>query len=327
MALILTVERDRWRDHLAATVAAFPGLVPVVKGNGYGFGRTLLADLVGSWATAPDGARIEELAVGTVHELAGLAPDGPRPLVLTPAIGRELAPSVGPSILTVASRRHVEELVASGLRPPVVIKLVSAVRRYGVEPPELPELLRAVEGGGLPVHGFAVHPPLAGSSAEHAAEVVGWLARLPAGAAVYVSHLDAASYRALAEAHPGYRWHIRLGTALWHGDRSSLRLEADVLQVRAVEAGQRAGYRLVQVPAHGHLVLVTAGSAHGIGPLPDGGLSPFHFSRRRLALLEPPHMHTSMLFVPDGDPLPEVGDRVDVQHPLTRTLVDRIVER
>jgi hypothetical protein len=31
--------------------------------------------------------------------------------------------------------------------------------------------------------------------------------------------------------------------------------------------------------------------------------------------------------VPAGDPLPAVGEQVDVQHPLTRTLVDRIVER
>jgi hypothetical protein len=72
--------------------------------------------------------------------------------------------------------------------------------------------------------------------------------------------------------------------------------------------------------------MVTAGTAHGISPLPEGR-SPFHFGRRRLALLEPPHMHTSMAFVPAGDPLPAVGEQVDVQHPLTRTLVDRIVER
>jgi hypothetical protein len=38
-------------------------------------------------------------------------------------------------------------------------------------------------------------------------------------------------------------------------------------------------------------------------------------------------MHTSMVFVPVGDPLPAVGEQVDVQYPLTRTLVDRIVER
>ena len=33
-------------------------------------------------------------------------------------------------------------------------------------------------------------------------------------------------------------------------------------------------------------------------------------------------MHTSMCFVPAGRPLPAIGDRVDVQRPLTMTLVD-----
>ena len=42
-------------------------------------------------------------------------------------------------------------------------------------------------------------------------------------------------------------------------------------------------------------------------------------------LHEPPHMHTSMAFVPDGAPLPEIGASVDLQRPLTMTTVD-IVE-
>jgi hypothetical protein len=141
-----------------------------------------------------------------------------------------------------------------------------------------------------------------------------------------VSHLDAVSYARVRDAVPEQRWRIRLGTVLWHGDKSFFQLAADVVQVRPVAAGQRAGYRLHEVPADGHLVMVTAGTAHGIPPPPDGR-SPFHFARRRLALLEPPHMHTSMVFVPAGDPLPAVGEQVDVQLPLTRTLVDRIVER
>jgi hypothetical protein len=35
-------------------------------------------------------------------------------------------------------------------------------------------------------------------------------------------------------------------------------------------------------------------------------------------------MHTSMAFVPAGDPLPHVGALVDVQRPLTMTTVDTI---
>ena len=64
-------------------------------------------------------------------------------------------------------------------------------------------------------------------------------------------------------------------------------------------AGTAAGYRQAAVPCDGWVVVIGAGSAHGVGVLPDGR-SPFHFDRRRLALLEPPHMHTSMAFVPAG---------------------------
>ena len=322
VALTLTVDRARWREHVAATRAAFPGLVPVVKGNGYGFGLTYLAELVSSW----DPTASHELAVGTVHELAGLPADGPRPLVLTPALARELPIGVGPAVLTVGSERHVRELEAAGLHPPVIVKLSSPMQRYGVAADDLPRLLAAIDRAGLPVHGFAVHPPLAGSSDDHVEAIRRWLPLVPADALVYVSHLDAAGYAAVrAGAGDDGRWRIRLGTALWHGDKSSLHLTADVLDLRPVHGGDRVGYRAVPAPADGSLVMVTAGTAHGVHPL-AGGLSPFHFARERLALVEPSHMHTSMCFVAAGSPCPAVGDTVDVQHPLTQTLVDRIVE-
>ncbi len=98
-----------------------------------------------------------------------------------------------------------------------------------------------------------------------------------------------------------------------------------MLDGRPVAAGDRLGYRLAAVPGDGSVVMVSGGTAHGVQPLPDGR-SPFHFERRRLALVEPPHMHTSMVFVPAGTPRPEPGDEVDLQRPLTQTWVDAIVE-
>jgi len=338
MAVTLTVDRARWRAHVDATVQAFPGLVPVIKGNGYGFGRPYLAELVEAWAARPNAAgdAVPELAVGTVHELADLPAGGPRPLVLTPALARELTPGAGPAVLTVGQPRHVAEIVASRLRPPVMVKLATGMQRFGAaRPPGSPrpddgeplaELLGAVRQAGLSVHGYAIHPPLAGSSADHADEIATWAGELPAGSVVYVSHLDGTAYRELATRFPDLRWRIRLGTALWHGDKSFLHLEADVIEVRPVRAGSRAGYRLREVTADGRLVIVTAGAAHGVQALP-GDVSPFHFERRRLDMLEPPHMHVSMLFVPDEAPCPSIGDRVDLQRPLITTLVDRIVER
>ena len=72
--------------------------------------------------------------------------------------------------------------------------------------------------------------------------------------------------------------------------------------MHSIRAGERAGYRLIEVADDGHLVVVGAGSAHGVAALPDGA-SPFHFARTRMAMLEPPHMHTSMLVCPDDSPV------------------------
>ena len=69
--------------------------------------------------------------------------------------------------------------------------------------------------------------------------------------------------------------------------------------------------------------MIGAGTSHGVQTLPSDQ-SPFHFERVRLSLLEPPHMHTSMLFVPNTQKCPAVGDTVDVQQPLTRIYPDII---
>ena len=43
MSLTLHVDGARWRAHLHGTLESMPGLVPVAKGNGYGFGLARLA--------------------------------------------------------------------------------------------------------------------------------------------------------------------------------------------------------------------------------------------------------------------------------------------
>jgi hypothetical protein len=83
----------------------------------------------------------------------------------------------------------------------------------------------------------------------------------------------------------------------------------------------------VPSPFDGFVVSIGAGVVNGIAPLDDvepGNDSPFHFARTRLALVERPHMHTSLVVVPTDALLPTVGDRVDVQRPFITTTVDEI---
>lgn len=318
MALTLTVERDRWRAHLARAVAARPGLVPVVKGNGYGFGRgTLLAEC--------DRLGLDEVAVGTAWELADVA--GGRPVVVLTPCGPAEATALTPSAVpTIGATRDVEILRAAGRTGEVVVKLATSMRRYGITPGDLATLLEAVERAGLAVRAFGAHFPLESNSAAHAAELAAWLPRLPAAATVHVSHVEPPDLAQVSVVAAGRRLRPRVGTALWLGDRAALHLGADVVAVHPIGAGERAGYRSIAAPSDGHLVLVSAGTAHGVRAL-DDGRSPFHFARTRLALLEAPHMHTSMLHVPAGDPCPAPGDVVDVQRPLTQVQPDRVALR
>jgi alanine racemase len=312
VTLRLTVDSAAWRRHIGDVVAQVGALaptvtlVPVVKGNGYGFGRGTLATIAADLA--------DVVAVGTVHELHDL-PAGPTPVVLTPTLTPPLpAPHRPTPILTVGSPAHIEALTGWG--GPVLVKLVSSMQRYGGSH----DLADDARAAGLEVIGYSVHPPLAGSDDDHLAEVERWLPHLEPDLPIWVSHLTVEAARQLPTNH---RYRLRLGTSLWHGDKTMLGLSADVIDVRRVSRGDRAGYRLTHVDGDGWLVMVGAGTAHGVHPLPDGR-SPFHFARRRLPLLEPPHMHTSMVFVADSAMPAAIGDEVDVQRPLTTTWVDTV---
>lgn len=305
MTIRLAVRTALWRSHVAGVVNRVDGLVPVIKGNGYGFGRIALARLAAEFT--------DTVAVGTVHELVGL-PDGLHPVVLTPTL---VAPTSTAPILTVGNIAHVDAL--RGWSGRVIVKMASSMQRYG----RGPELFVEARRAGLDIIGASIHPPLAGSADDHRREIVRLLDRIDPLMPVWVSHLDPVTYAALPTTHS---FRLRLGTWLWHGDKSFLHLDADVLDVRPIAKGQHAGYRQVPTSADGHLVMIGAGTANGVTPLPDGR-SPFHFRQRRLELLEAPHMHTSMAFIADDDPVPGVGDHVDLQRPLTTTLVDEYVWR
>lgn len=306
MTIRLTVDRTRWWNHVTGVAAEVDGLVPVVKGNGYGFGRAGLAIAAAKLSPL--------LGVGTVHEVAGL-PEGVTPVVLTPAVRPPSDATFDREpVLTVGSDAHIDALRGWGGR--VIVKLPSAMQRYG----GTADLIAEAQRAGLRTVGVAIHPPTAGSDDDHRDQIIGRLADIDPSLDVWVSHLAPVTYETLPSSH---RFKLRLGSYLWHGDREALHLEADVIDTRPVAAGQRAGYRLVDVPGDGTLVMIGAGTANGVAPL-DDGRSPFHHARTRMALLERPHMHTSMAFVPAGDPCPEPGDWVDLQRPLIMTGVDEL---
>ena len=78
MPLTLYVDGERWRGHLQQVRDAHPGIVPVLKGNGYGFGLERLAQR-SSWLG------VDTVAVGTYDEVTPVVPHfAGSVMVLTP---------------------------------------------------------------------------------------------------------------------------------------------------------------------------------------------------------------------------------------------------
>ena len=313
MTLRLGVDEKAWRDHVRRTVLALGDVMPVVKGNGYGFGRAAL------YAHAQ--AFSADVAVGSVHEFNGV-PVTMRPFVLTPVGAGVGAVARHDAVLTVAASRDLQQLGRIGVRNPVVVKVRSSMHRYGVELSGATALRTEAERLGHEVVAWSVHLPLAGSDTERIREVASIASGLSTDIPLHVSHVgeSAASLRDAVD----HRVVVRTGTHLWLGDKSMLALHTDVIAVRVATASV-AGYRATPVVRNARLVMVGCGSSHGVGAL-DDGRSPFHFGRRRLEMLEAPLMHTTMLTVNDA-PCPQEGDWVDVQQPLTRVHPDVIVWR
>ena len=343
MPLTFSVDGQRWRGHLRAFAEATPGLVPVAKGNGYGL-------TVGRLARKTQWLGVDTLAVGTYEELPEVATryDGSL-LVLTPwrpfhpmpdsALSRRL-------VHTVSRPDDLPGLLAAQPGARFVLELETSMRRHGMTAPELWSLAGSLGGGRL--EGVALHLPLA--SGHHLAEVERLLTDLVAAdlptRTVWVSHLTAPELATLRTSYADLTIRPRIGTDLWLGDRTSLRVTSTVLDVHPLARGDVFGYRGRSAPREGHLLVVSGGTAHGIGlesPRSEAGLkaraavvarggldamgltrSPFWVDGKQRLFAEPPHMQASMLFLPSDAAVPEVGDLVDARVRYTATTFDRV---
>lgn len=350
MPLTLHVDGPRWRAHLRRTAdsygAAGQGVVPVTKGNGYGFG---LASLARRAAWLGTGAGVDTVAAGTYEELPGLsARFGGDVLVLSPWRPSRTEAASGDRVVHTVGR--LEDLAELGARSPgtrVVVEALTTMTRHGLTRDELAPAAELVRAGRLRLAGLALHLPLAGA---HEAEAEQWAAVLEASrldtATVWVSHLDPQQVSGLRQRRPGLVVRPRVGTALWLGDRGALRVRATVLDRHRVSRGDRVGYRQRRLLRGGHVLVVAGGTTHGIGleaptspvsvrqralSVARGGLesaglsmSPYSLAGRRLWFVEPPHMQVSLVLVPESTPVPDVGAELDVAVRFTTTSFDHV---
>ena len=314
MTLRLSVDSSSWNLHFHEVAKSLLNVVPVVKGNGYGFGRQTLMSHAASIAN--------EIAVGTVFE-AHDVPANCTAIVLTPA-GRELPESLPQTaVLTVGSLQHIENLKNNSWRGSVVVKLRSSMNRYGANKDELTDVLAALKIAGLTHVGWSIHPPLDGQPEDHLREIKHWMSELSSDLPWFISHTNAVNANELRKEFSKNKIRVRSGTSLWLGDKSMIKLTADVLDIRSVKKGETAGYRNVEITSDSTIAMIGVGTSHGVH-LVGAELSPFHFNQQRLALVEPSHMHTSMVLIPEKSQSLKITDSIEVHQPLTRVYPDII---
>jgi alanine racemase len=345
MSFDLVIDADRWRAHLDALTERVPGLIPVIKGNGYGLGRDLLA----AEATR---LGVPLIAVGTYDEvpdaLDGFTGDV---LVLTPwrpyfaGTGFEAAVASPRVIHTLSRLEDIADLTDLRAGARVVIEGETSMARHGFDRHELAAVAAAATD--LTVEGFGIHLPL---MPDNLREADHWAGRLVASqldtTTFFVSHLTPSELDTLRERRLDLDIHPRIGTSLWLGQLDAFTVRSTVLDVHQVTRGERTGYRQRPAPRDGHLLVLAGGTSHGLGleapravrssvdrakrvargSLEAAGysLSPFIVAGKQRWFAEPPHMQVSLVFVPASIDPPVAGDAVSAAVRYTTTTFDQI---
>ncbi|AZZ40481.1 alanine racemase [Acidipropionibacterium jensenii] len=345
MSLVLHVDAGPWRAHQDLVVSGHQGIVPVAKGNGYGFG-------LGRLAAEATRMGLDLMAVGTAEEVPALrAAVAGQPgfqgdvVVLTPWRPDDpVADQVlhDPQVITTLSR--VADVAAVARAHPgarVILEVLTSMSRYGMRPDEFAEAVAAA--GPLEIVGWTIHLPMIGEHLGEATDLA--TAALAAHRApLWVSHLSAGDLDRFRRTFD-VPVRPRIGTELWLGAHGAMRYLASVQDVHEVTAGQQVGYWQRRAGRrHHHLAVVSGGTANGVamqaptaaatlrqvvqtlanGAMEAGrlALSPYSAGGHKLLFAEPPHMQASLLWVPSSV---HVGDELEVTMRATTATPDQVI--
>jgi hypothetical protein len=296
MTFSLTVDAAKFRGNLVSVMNQYAqagaDLVPVIKGNGYGFGRTKLA----REATRLGSSRI---AIGTVWELEQALIDfAGEVVVLEPFNANDqAAKELWKRILLHGATRTIVTLSdldfadVTGVGAKLIyLEGKTSLNRFGLTASEISKVSSA---NGLTVRGLTLHLPISEpekildatseiSSAVNSKKLSGRLLEIWNWIVTYqdmavtsqqtrhisLSHVTAADVTELKLMCQSYNYDltfdVRIGTQLWLSDDSSCTVAGTVLEIHELIDRQNIGYR--QVDSHGHkrLVVVSGGTAHGV---------------------------------------------------------------
>lgn len=341
--LVLTIDAEPWRHHLRQTAEATSGLVPVAKGNGYGHGLGLLA-------AEAQGLGVNTIAVGTAREVAQVRENFTGDIVVLQPyrpddpIATDLL--ADPRVISTVSR-PADLRVAADRGARVLVEVLTSMKRHGMTADELTQVAPLLDR--VDFAGWTIHLPML--AAGRYTEALGLAQHVTSvrRAPIWFSHLPWAECLAISR-EVGLEeddTRLRMGTQLWLGAPETRRTTATVIDVHPVGKGERIGYRQRKAPSDGWVVVVAGGTSHGIAmeapssvsnvrqrmiAAANGGLetlgrarSPYTIAGAKRWFVEPPHMQSSLVFVPNKVQPPAVGDELPVEARLTTVTVDEVV--
>ena len=296
MTFSLKVDAEKFRGHLVSIMnshaTAGSELVPVIKGNGYGFGRRLLAD---------EASRLgcNRIAIGTVWELGqALADFAGQILVLEPFNSNDISSVAqwrthlehnADRIIVTVSNVNLAAVRSEGAKN-VYLEGKTSLSRFGILHHDMQSITNFSD---LNVLGISLHLPIVQSASKVDAtteissafngatlsqamtETWNWIVlyqelstkhSLPKH--LSLSHITEDQVKSLKKMMQSYNFdlsiEVRVGTKLWLGAPSALQAAGTVLQIHEITHKQTVGYQQTETGNNKRLLIVSGGTAHGV---------------------------------------------------------------
>lgn len=299
MTFKLTIDRNSFDKNLRNVISDYQDagskVVPVIKGNGYGFGRQNLAAEVSK-------INLPRIAIGSVYELdQALSNFGGEIVVLEPfnpndnstiPLWEHATKNNAHRIIAIIAGPYFEQASRSGIKQ-AYLEGKTSMHRFGVLPKDILSLVKS-DRHNIEVVGLSLHLPIAQpqnvqipqletsakvnnrKTSNRVLEIVSWMinfapmtAELVSPINLSLSHVSAKDVSQILEISRERGLNIqiesRIGTALWLGNQKALKATGTVLEIHELVGDhEHIGYR--QIDAHGNarLLVVSGGTAHGV---------------------------------------------------------------
>ena len=296
MTFSLNVDAAKFRSHLVSVMNGYASagaeLVPVIKGNGYGFGR-------GQLAAESSRLGCNRIAIGTVWELGqSLADFSGEILVLEPfnvedkpavAQWRQHLENNAERIIVTVSHLDLVSVRSAGVKK-IYLEGKTSLSRFGILHLDMQSMDTFND---LKVQGLSLHLPIVQpaikvdatteiSSAFNGAnlsksmtETWNWIVlyqelstKFSLPKHLSLSHVTESQIKSLKKMMQSYNFdlaiEVRVGTKLWLGDPSALQASGTILQIHEITNPQKAGYQQIDTGNNKRLIVVSGGTAHGV---------------------------------------------------------------